>query len=81
MPHPENEGRPVEAADGLPLLLTVAEVAGLLRLNRKTIYAMIARGELPGVRRFGRAIRLHRPTVIRWQINGQGRVSRSRRKR
>jgi hypothetical protein len=30
-----------------PSVLTVDEVAGLLRVNRKTVYELIARGEIP----------------------------------
>jgi excisionase family DNA binding protein len=40
----------------LPLLLTVAETATLLRTTRKAVYAMIERGLLPGVTRLGRRV-------------------------
>ncbi len=40
--------------DGLPLYLTTAETATLLRTTRKGIYAMVERGLLPGVTRIGR---------------------------
>jgi excisionase family DNA binding protein len=40
----------------LPILLTVPEVAELLRTSRKAIYAMIERGLLPGVVRIGRRV-------------------------
>jgi excisionase family DNA binding protein len=40
----------------LPLLLTVVEAASLLRTTRKGVYAMIARGLLPGVTRIGRRV-------------------------
>jgi hypothetical protein len=39
---------------------------------------LIARGELPGVRRLGRAVRIHRDAVLGWLAQGQGHVSRSR---
>lgn len=64
-----------------PAILNVDELATLLRLNRKTVYAMIQRGEIPGVRRLGRIVRIHRDTVLHWLAEGQGRVSRSRRNR
>jgi excisionase family DNA binding protein len=66
---------------GSSAVLTVDEVADLLRVNRKSVYNAIARGEIPGVRRFGTAIRLSRESVLRWLAEGQGRVSRSRRYR
>jgi excisionase family DNA binding protein len=61
-----------------PAVLTVDELAALLRCNRKTVYAAIARGEVPGVRRIGGAIRVHREAVLRWLADGQGRASHSR---
>lgn len=45
-------------------LLTVDEVAGLLRLHAQTVYQMIARGSLPGVVRIGRVIRIHREKLL-----------------
>ena len=69
---------PQESA-ALPPVLTVDELAGLLRVERKTAYAAIARGEIPGVRRLGGVIRVSRDTVLAWLSQGQGRVSRSRR--
>ena len=62
-------------------LLTVAEVATLLRVERKTVYALVSSGELPGARRLGRVIRFHRGAVLRWLAEGQGRPPRSRRSR
>jgi len=59
-----------------PLVLTVDEAAKLLRVNRKTVYDAIARKQLPGVRRLGRTIRIHRQTLLSW-LAGQGRVPRS----
>jgi len=40
----------------LPTLLLPDEVAGLLRTSRKAVYAMIERGQLPGVVRLGRRV-------------------------
>lgn len=64
----------------LPPILTVDELAELLRVNRKTAYAAISAGEVPGVRRIGNTIRLHRDTVLAWLAEGQARVPRPRRK-
>lgn len=64
--------------EALPEVLTVPEVAALLRVDRKTIYAMVQRGEIPGARRLGTAIRFSRATVVAWLAQGQGRAPRSR---
>jgi excisionase family DNA binding protein len=61
-----------------PAIITPEELAALLRLDRKTVYSAIARGEIPGVRRFGRTLRISRDAVLAWLR--EGRVSRSRRK-
>lgn len=75
---------PAEAASSEvqaePLALTVDELAVLLRVNSKTAYSAIKAGEIPGVRRVGGVIRIHRDAVLAWLAQGQGRVSRSRRK-
>ena len=47
-------------------MLTVDELAALLRVEPKTIYRAVKLGEIPGARRLGRAIRIHRPTLLRW---------------
>lgn len=65
------------ASDTLPPVLTVDELALLLRLNRKTAYEALARGEIPGARRIGRSYRISRDTVLDW-LRGQVRVSRKR---
>lgn len=62
-------------------VLTVDELASLLRLERKTVYSAIQRGEIPGVQRIGRAIRISRSAVLQWLHKGQGHDSHSRRKR
>ncbi|MBK8999624.1 MAG: helix-turn-helix domain-containing protein [Myxococcales bacterium] len=63
-----------------PAVLTVDELAALLRVNRKTAYAAIKAGEIPGVRHIGGVIRAHRDTVLAWLQEGQARVPRPRRK-
>lgn len=63
-----------------PDVLTVDEVAALLRVDRKSIYAAVARGEVPGVLRLGRLIRFSREVVLRWIREGQT-SSRTRRNR
>ncbi len=39
-----------------PLLLTADETATLLRTTKKAVYAMVERGQLPGVTRLGRRV-------------------------
>ena len=56
-----------------PAVITVDEAAALLRVDRKSIYESIRRGELPGVVRVGRAIRISRTALLQWL---SGRVSR-----
>lgn len=60
-------------------VLTVDELASLLRLNRKTVYDALSRGEIPGARRVGSSYRILRAAVIEWLASGQGRVSHSKR--
>ena len=54
----------------LPEVVTVESLAAFLGLNRKTIYAAIDRGEVPGARRVGRAIRILRDAVLVWLAQG-----------
>ena len=50
----------------LPDLLTPDEVAALLRTTRKAVYAMIARGQLPGIVRLGRRVLFDRAELLHW---------------
>lgn len=50
----------------LPPILKAAEVALLLRVNRKTLYEAVARDEIPGVFRVGRLLRFRRDDVLKW---------------
>ena len=67
-----------EGATGLPQVLTVEEVADLMRVDRKTAYAAIAEGGVPGVRRIGRCIRISRDVLLRWLEQGEAKLSRGR---
>ena len=60
----------------LNTFITVDELAFLLRINRNTAYEAVARGDIPGVRRIGRKIRICRDTVVEW-LRGKSRVSHS----
>ena len=59
--------RPVDDAEAV---LTVDELAELLRVNRKTVYEAYRRGEIPGGRRIGRSIRFARSIVVAWLRGG-----------
>ena len=50
----------------LPILLTVDEAADLLRTTRRAIYAMIGRGQLPGVVRVRRRVLLRTDDLLHW---------------
>jgi excisionase family DNA binding protein len=44
--------------------LTVDEAAALLRVNRKTLYESIRLGQVPGVVRVGKSLRLRRAALV-----------------
>ena len=56
----------------LPRLLTMEEVADVLRTSPRAIYAMVGRGQLPGVVRIGRRVLVHADELVDWL--GQKRV-------
>ena len=67
-------------ADGseLPSVLTVDEAAVFLRINRKTLFEAIARGEFPA-RSIGKGLRISRDVVMQW-FHCQDRVPRKSRR-
>jgi len=46
-------------------VLTVNEVAQVLRMSRGAIYQMVARGQLPGFK-VGRSVRVRREAIAKW---------------
>lgn len=62
---------PAVPATTLPPVLTVDEAARFLRLNRKTLYDAVRAGDLPGVVRVGRSIRIGRDALLGW-LQGNG---------
>ena len=52
--------------EALPMYLTADETADLLRTTRKAIYAMVERGQLPGVTRVGRRILMRSCDMLNW---------------
>ena len=49
-----------------PILLTVAEVAAVLRTTPKGVYLMVERAQLPGVTRIGRRVLVRRDVLVDW---------------
>ena len=47
-------------------LLTIDEVGTVLRTSRKAIYAMVERGQLPGVVRIGRRLLVREDALLDW---------------
>ena len=47
-------------------LMTVPEVADFLRTSPKAVYAMVARGQLPGLIRIGWKLRFRRDALLDW---------------
>ena len=52
--------------DNTARFLVVKEVADILRTSTAAIYAMVERGQLPGVTRVGRRILIHRDSLLDW---------------
>jgi excisionase family DNA binding protein len=50
----------------LPMLLTADEAADLLRTTRRAIYAMVERGQLPGVVRVRRRVLFRSDALLHW---------------
>jgi hypothetical protein len=65
------------AEDALPLALTVQETSQVLRLDPRTVRAMLRVGDLDGNQR-GHAIRISRTSALDW-LRGKRRAPRSKR--
>lgn len=80
---PEEEEGPLSQkgvlASDLPFVLTVDELADLLRINPDTAYRLCSEGKIPGTRKVGGCVRILRDSVLEW-MRGQDRVQRSTRK-
>lgn len=50
----------------VPVLLTVDDVADLLRTTRRAVYAMVERRQLPGITRIGRRVLLRADDLRHW---------------
>jgi excisionase family DNA binding protein len=60
---------------------SVDALAELLEVDRKTVYALAARGKIPGALRLGRLLRFARPAVVAWLAEGDGTPRTPRRTR
>lgn len=54
------------AGDDLPLYLTVAEAADMVRMGESTLRKLIKRGEGPPVSKLGKLLRIYRPAFDAW---------------
>jgi excisionase family DNA binding protein len=50
----------------VPTLLTMTDVAVLLRTSKKAIYAMVERRQLPGIVRIGRRVLIRQDDLLDW---------------
>ncbi len=50
----------------LPLFMNVDETADVLRTSRAAVYAMVVRGQLPGVTRLGRRVLVRSEALLTW---------------
>jgi len=67
----------VETATCERTLLTVPEACEYLGIRPTKGYEMAARGDLPGVVRIGRLVKIHKPTLDRWlEATAAGRPDR-----
>lgn len=66
-----------DPSSAYPPVLTAAELAKIMRVDRRVIYEMVREHQIPGVRPFGRQLRFDRDAVLNWLRDGQGRAPRS----
>lgn len=52
----------------LPVAISIREAANLAGVSTATLYSLANRGELPGSRRIGKRIIIHRETFTRWLV-------------
>ena len=55
----------------LPAVLRVEELANLLRISRASAYRLVREGDIPGVRRIGRSVRISAAAVLHWLDQGR----------
>ena len=52
--------------NSFPRLLTADETAEVLRTTRRGVYALVERGQLPGVTRIGRRLLVRADDLLDW---------------
>lgn len=52
--------------DQLPDLITVEEMAELLRTTPAGVYGRAARGKIPGKRKSGKSMLFYKPAIVAW---------------
>lgn len=57
-------------------MLLVEELAELLRISRGNAYRMVRDGQVPGVRRIGRSVRISAAAVLEWLYQGRDLLGR-----
>jgi excisionase family DNA binding protein len=66
------------AAPAEPAVFSVSELARRWRVDRKTIYEAIARGDLPVLRLGSRVLRVTREVVLSFESQGSAAPARSK---
>ncbi len=55
------------------MYLTVTEAAEMLSIGQSSLYRQVQAGKIPGVKHFGKLVRIHRETLEKWaKANGKG---------
>ena len=55
-----------------PIGMSISEAATQAGVSESTLYALANQGKLPGARRVGKRIVIHRETFLRWLADGMG---------
>jgi len=55
-----------------PAGMSILEAATEAQVSTATLYSLANRGKLPGARRIGKRIVIHRETFLRWLADGMG---------
>lgn len=56
----------------MPIGMSIAEAAAESSVSPSTLYTLANQGKLPGARRIGKRIVIHRETFEEWLRNGMG---------